>query len=61
MVIQVFTFKNVKYMESQHCLWHHTFALKLVCQNIIEIDLDPPPITYSVFALICELMVVVEY
>ncbi len=40
MVIQVFSFKNVKQLETEHCSLHHDFALKLVCQKMIEIDLD---------------------
>ncbi len=33
-------FKNVKQLETQRCSLHHAFALKLVCQKIIKIDLD---------------------
>ncbi len=40
MVIQVFTLENVKQLETQHRLLHRSFALKLVCQKMIEIDVD---------------------
>ncbi len=36
----VFTFENVKQLETQHCSLHQGFVLKLVYQKLFECDLD---------------------
>ncbi len=40
MVIQVFTFKHINQLETQHCSLHHVFALKFDMTHLHKMPYD---------------------